>query len=502
MRLISAVLGFALRKLGLLGATVLSLFVAYLALQALVPPLQQAVADRDRLERVSAERATVEDDLARLTREVEESRRATIERTEVLLRAEVDRTQRSITDKRAEIERLRAEREDVCGFWSMVGDLLIPGEACESAEAAVAKAGEALDTFEASLARAEADTAVIRDPDLTAAQKLDRLGGGDGSDQTLERDIANTESELSQKQAEETSLRQARDSGVGWVLEQWSRTWTWLAAIAVLVVVMPALLRTVGYFLLMPVVKRLQKPMDLSADSEHPAADLRTTEAQRTLTVDLGAGEVLSARSEHVRPVQGRVRGRLLYDWGSPFISFAAGLYGLSRVGGGEGGLSSATLATPDDPNSYLMRIDFEDHPGLVMRPRHVVGVIGSPALRTTWRWGIQSFARSQVRYIMFAGTGSLVVQGSGDVVATNPRGGSTRIEQNLMMGFDSRLVATVNRTEVFWPYLWGRTPLVDEEFTGAEPLFWQKSADDGPRNPIARAFDAIFSALGKLLGF
>ena len=24
-------------------------------------------------------------------------------------------------------------------------------------------------------------------------------------------------------------------------------------------------------------------------------------------------------------------------------------------------------------------------------------------------------------------------------------------------MGFDSRLVVTVNRTEVFWPYLWGR---------------------------------------------
>jgi hypothetical protein len=199
--------------------------------------------------------------------------------------------------------------------------------------------------------------------------------------------------------------------------------------------------------------------------------------------------------------VQGKIRGRLLHDWRAPFISFAAGLYGLSRITGDEAG-TSATLATPDDPDSYLMRIDFAAHPGVVMHPKHVVGVIGAPELETRWRWGILSLATWQVRYIMFAGTGSLIVQGSGDVVATNPRGRSTRMEQHLVMGFDSRLTVGVRRTEVFWPYLWGRTPLVDDEFTGLHPLFWQKSSPEGPRNPIARTFDAFFSALGKLLGF
>lgn len=137
----------------------------------------------------------------------------------------------------------------------------------------------------------------------------------------------------------------------------------------------------------------------------------------------------------------------------------------------------------------------------LVIHPKHVVGVIGAPDLETRWRWGIQSFATWQVRYIMFAGTGSLIVQGSGDVVATNPRARSTRMEQNLVMGFDSRLTVGVNRTEVFWPYLLGRTPLVDDEFTGHHPLFWQKSTAEGPSNPIARTFDPIFSGFGKLFG-
>ncbi len=136
------------------------------------------------------------------------------------------------------------------------------------------------------------------------------------------------------------------------------------------------------------------------------------------------------------------------------------------------------------------------------MHPRHVVGVMGAPKLRTRWRWGIQSLATCQVRYIMFAGSGSLIVQGVGDVVSTRPDDRSTRMDQNLVMGFDSRLHVGVNRTEVFWPYLRQKTPLVVDEFTGPHSFFWQKSSAAGPSNPLAKTFDAVFSALGKVLGF
>ena len=458
------------------------------------------MADRDRLQQVAEERAALEEDLEQLRSTAAEGQSKAIASLEGKIDAEIEEGRRNVTEKKAEIERLRDDQQEVCGFVRDLIDLVTPGNACEAAEMAVEKADEALDTLEGSLGQAEEDAAVLGDPDLTNQEKLDRLG--EGGDQSLvQREIDNKESELGQKKAEEESLEEAQASGVGWVVNQWARSWKWLAAIALLALVLPVALRIVSYFLLMPMVSRVHKPIHLAAGSENAAADLRTTDAQRTLTIQLGAGEVLSARSEHVRPVQGKIRSQLLYDWTSPFISFAAGLYGLSRITGDERG-SSATLATPDDPNSYLMRIDFTDHPGLVMHPKHVVGVIGTPELQTRWRWGIQSFATWQVRYIMFAGTGSLIVQGSGDVVATNPRGGSTRMEQNLVMGFDSRLTVGVNRTEVFWPYLWRRTPLVDDEFTGLHPLFWQKSSADGPSNPIAKTFDAIFSALGKLFGF
>ena len=499
MRLASAVLGFLLRKAGVLAAMVLVLFLGYLLVQALVPALREAVTDRDRLQQVAGERAALEEDLEQLRSTAKQQQYDAIESLQVRIAAEIEEGRRKVSAKTSEISDLRENRDEVCGILDKIAAAVLPGNACKSAEAALDKADESLDTLEENLGRAQDAAAVIGDPALTTQQKLDRLG--EGGDESLSREIDNTESELAQKKAEERSLEEARNSGAGWVVNRWAESWRWLAAVALIALVLPGVMRTVSYFLLMPLVKRMHTRIHLATGSETETADLRTTAAQRTLTIELDAGEVLSARSEHVRPVQGTIHSRLLYDWASPFISFAAGLYGLSRITGDEH-VTSATLATPKDPDSYLMRIDFTDHPGVVMHPKHVVGVIGTPELKTRWRWGILSFATWQVRYIMFAGSGSLIVQGSGDVVATSPRGRSTRMEQNLVMGFDSRLTVGVNRTEVFWPYLWGKTPLVDDEFTGDDPLFWQKSTADGPSNPIARTFDALFSALGKLLGF
>ena len=464
MRLVSAVVGFALRKAGLLVALVTSLFVVLLLTQYLVPAVSEAVSRRDRLPEVARERAALEQDLEQLRDRAESAQ----SRADSALQIQ-------ISDARSELAAARSRQDDVCSLLNQAVDALTPGSACRTAQRAVEGLERAVSTLEAGIGRT---------PDVFLAVEID-----------------NTQEELARKQEEQSALEQAQSSLSARVVDQWFRTWPYLLGTALLVVFLPYVLRTAGYFVLMPVVSRAHRPIRLAAGRETPTSDLRTAAAERTLTVRLRAGEVLSARSEHVRPVQGTVRSQLLYDWRSPFISFAAGLYGLSRVTGGAGG-SSATLSTPDDPDSYLMRIDFTDHPGVVVHPRHVVGVLGTPRLEKHWRWGVQAFATWQLRYIAFAGTGSLVVEGSGDVVATRPAGGSVRMEQHLVMGFDSRLAVGVDRTEVFVPYLRGRTPLVDDEFTGTHPFFWQKSNADGPRNPVARTFSAFFSGLGKLLGF
>ena len=57
MRLISAVLGFLLRKCGLFVALLVTLFLAVLLVSTLVPALQEAEADRDQLREVARKRA-------------------------------------------------------------------------------------------------------------------------------------------------------------------------------------------------------------------------------------------------------------------------------------------------------------------------------------------------------------------------------------------------------------------------------------------------------------
>ncbi|PUA79646.1 hypothetical protein [Nocardioides currus] len=500
MRLVSAVLGFLLRKAGLLAALVVALFLGYLVVQTAVPALKEAVTDRERLQQVTEERAALEDDLAQLQGAADERRSAAVDSLRTTVEAELATGRQEVADQRDELEVRIEEGDDCSRLREAIESLPVVPNTCELKERAADAARDTLTTLERNLATAEDEAAVLTDPSLSNEEKLARLGE-DGELSSNDREIDDTESALEQKKAEEASLEEAQGSGVGWVVDQWAQSWRWLAAIALLALVLPGALRVVSYFVLMPIVSRAHRPIHLAEDLDDSSARVDTTPAQRTMTIELGPGEVLSARSEHVRPVEGTIRSRLLYDWSAPFVSFAAGLYGLSRVTGDQEG-TTATLAAPDDPDSYLMRIDFADHPGLVMHPKHVVGVMGAPVLRTRWRWGVVSLATWQVRYIMFGGTGSLIVQGTGDVVATTPRDRSTRMEQHLVMGFDSRLTVGVNRTEVFWPYLWGRTPLVDDQFTGRHPLFWQKSSTTGPTNPITKTFDAVFSAFGKLLGF
>ena len=106
---------------------------------------------------------------------------------------------------------------------------------CADAEKLLEKAEEALATFERTLGEAEGAAAVLGDPTLSNEQMLARLGE-DGGLAPAAREIDNTESELAQATAEETSLREAQGSWAGRVVNLWARSWPWLVGTALLLV--------------------------------------------------------------------------------------------------------------------------------------------------------------------------------------------------------------------------------------------------------------------------
>lgn len=108
MRLISAVLGFFLKKLGLFVAIVLTGFLVLLLVQFLVPSVKDAVAERDRLEAVSREQREAQAELEDL--------------------------------KQAAVER----RDDVCSWWQDLLAKPAPGNPCKDAQKAVDDAEAAL----------------------------------------------------------------------------------------------------------------------------------------------------------------------------------------------------------------------------------------------------------------------------------------------------------------------------------------------------------------------
>ncbi len=499
MSFVSAIIKFFVRKVAMLAVVLVALFGAWLAMSALVPELREAEGVRDRLVAVEDKK---EAETARLVKLKNAYDSKTIEGLEGSVPGEIERRKKQIEEAAQTRKRNLEKKDEACGFIGKTTDFLTPGSACEKAQQALEASQAALRTSERSLAAAQRTATILRDPELSTAEKAERLRGIDGGakDATAARDITTSESRIKALDAEAMSLEKAQNSWAGWVVRKWSQSWRWLLGIALVVLLTPPIARALGFFVVMPAVSRTRRTIRLADANDHPDAAIEVGEAERSLTLDLPSGTTLTARSEFLRPVRGETKSKLIYDWKAPSISFAAGLHSLTRVIGTERS-DEATLASPDDPSIYLMRIDFTDHPGVVMRPRHVVGVVGEPDLRTRWQWGIHALATWQVRYILFSGSGGLIVQGGGDVRATTAEK-PTNIDQHLTMGFDSRLVGSVRRSKAFWSYLMGRSPLVDDEFTGPYPYFWQKSNSKGPGNESVKAFNTVLTAVGKLFGF
>ena len=105
MRLVSAVLGFLLRKLGLVAAVVLSLFLGLLLMSALVPALREAEADRDRLAEVAQERADLEAELDGLESAYAAAQSKVTESLQAEIDAEIERGRLQVSDQESEVGR-------------------------------------------------------------------------------------------------------------------------------------------------------------------------------------------------------------------------------------------------------------------------------------------------------------------------------------------------------------------------------------------------------------
>ncbi|MBL9126635.1 MAG: hypothetical protein JNL97_03255 [Verrucomicrobiales bacterium] len=199
-------------------------------------------------------------------------------------------------------------------------------------------------------------------------------------------------------------------------------------------------------------------------------------------------------------------RTRFLLDARYPFVSYASGLREMTEVRCKPDHAADRVLLTSaEDPNAYLVAIELEDHPGVVLKPGVVVAVQGPITLRSRWCFGsVHAWISGRLRHILFAGTGTLYLSGHGGI-EWHASEAPVVVEEALVLGYDGRTPFATARTETFWPYFRERTSLFDYRFPGGHGFVRQSSAPSEVRrraNPFVRTVDAILNTTGKLLGF
>ena len=281
-------------------------------------------------------------------------------------------------------------------------------------------------------------------------------------------------------------------------------TWWQMVLLATLVLVGPALWKVFWYYVLAALATH--RPPAQIGRADTPGR-LAAGPGGKSIEVVVTADRPLVARMNWVQQYAPGLtkRTRFLFEWHSPFTSYAAGLAEMTELttrAGGEAG--QVRLNAGDDPNAYLLALELDGHPGVVLKPGAVVGVSGAIHLQPRWHLGsLHHWIAGRVRHILFCGTGVVYVSGIGgaDLCALDM---PVVMEEALVLGYDSRAAFATVRTETFWPYFRGKTSLFDYRFEGGHAAIRQTTALPAARqgNPFVRTVDALLNGLGKLMGF
>ena len=312
---------------------------------------------------------------------------------------------------------------------------------------------------------------------------------------------ADTAERLAAVESELAAARTPQQTRLLTLRQEWRQLRRQILGLVLFLLLAPYLKRTLWYWVLLPVAER-RPPIRLVDPAAAGHAHVEAVEP--SLAVRVTENRPLLVRPTFVTSHEGQEGHRWIYDWRYPFVSYAAGLVLLNRYTPGDAPDADVLVADPLDGHPELMLLTLRDHPGIVLHPRHLVGVQGPVTVRSVWRFGsVHAWATLQFRYLLFGGTGALVLSGGGHIRGQQLDAGDLRTLQSRVLGFDSRLAYATKRTGSFVQYLLGRAEPIEDRHAGDGLVLTQTALPaDAARSPVERALDAILGGLGKLLGF
>lgn len=231
--------------------------------------------------------------------------------------------------------------------------------------------------------------------------------------------------------------------------------------------------------------------------------------------VRLGPDETLWVRPDYVATSQGGSATFIYGGWQHPFTSYAVGLTGMTTFSGASRSKVSIGGTDTQHTDEYIGVIRLQNHPGVVIRPHHLVAVHGDVRMRFRWHFSLVAWLRGQIRYAVASGTGALFVRGYGGVfpqAVGDPNKGRAemvprdQLNDGLLVGWDARLGVSLERNEN-WIHvaLLHRGEMFETSLSGEGAYVQSQSAppagSPGALGGVSRLFDAVLGAIGKILG-
>ena len=203
-------------------------------------------------------------------------------------------------------------------------------------------------------------------------------------------------------------------------------------------------------------------------------------------------------------------RTKFMWRWTAPLVSIASDLVELLayRSEPGAENPGQVKMTSPKDDEVYIQQIELNGGPGLVLTPRHVIGLTDDVEVRTVWSFKLHNLISMRLRHIVFFGTGTIFIIGGRGIDVQRIEPGSSavhKIEDGVLVGYVPGAAYSLCRTQTFWAYFRGMTSLLDYKLCGGTFLT-QNLVGRNEKEVLGSGLDRFLSVLlngiGKLLGF
>ena len=337
---------------------------------------------------------------------------------------------------------------------------------------------------------------------LASDRRQLKIEGGESEEEMKKRELLRDEKQRQLREVQE--LRSTFDHLMQHELRLLAIKAAWILAAIIFV---PLLWKLAAFYIIAPLAQGA-KPILLGSEVPGPE-EITVTPSHPAQRISLNSGEVLMTKVDYLQGSMGNFsKGtKWLIDWRYPFSSIAAGLYVLTKITNNGEQPGQITLSTQQDATEELAIINISEGKSMVFRPHYLVAVthpLGRPP-RIKSRWilsRLHAWVNLQFPYLIIEGPVNLVfsAQRGIQVESVLPELPGRRVNSHLTAAFSPHLNYSPKRAETFVAYVWGKNALFDDFFQGSGVVI-QQQVTGTKRNPVARIWEGLFGAIGKVFG-